>query len=369
MAGLIGNWQQNRRNRRKNPNAKRGVIIENARNAGINMGRDDLRKGVAEILRNWWPDNESVDGGTYIEIYRTHTLEDLDDAKERVMRKPPPLFVVVIGGDGTTQRALGEDEKFLAYLYSDPRHTPEVIVVKAGSQVVIPQALGLLGDDPLRAFDVVCEKYVRGVPRDIVCAPILEVNQRRGFICGAGVVVNSLDRYHDLEPGPGRALKAGLSVFLSETLGRLNPWRKPSAFRRFDATACWRDAHGAEQRVDQTRFNAFVASSIREINPWLKITHRTGERLGCFHALGLNNGFFRSMLNLPAMIVGAPMGGAVHDMVTDRLVITYAESMRHTIDGEIYTIDQLGRAPGVADEIADRTVVIQTGPYIKFVVA
>ena len=369
MAGLIGNWQENRRKRRKNPDAKRGVIIVNARNAGINMGRDELRKGVEAIMKKWWPDNEAIDGGSYIEVYHTYDLMDLAGAKEQVMRKPPPLFVVVMGGDGTTQKTLGEDKKFLEYLYSDPKHAPEVIVIGAGSQIVIPKALGLLGDDPLRAFDVVCEKYVRGVPRDIVCAPILEINQRRGFICGVGTVVNSLDRYHDLEPGPNRALKTGLSVFLSETLGRLNPWRKPSVFRRFDAEAWWRDAEGAVQRVDQTRFNAFVASSIREINPWLKITHRTGERLGCFHALGLNNGFFRSMLNLPAMIVGAPMLGDVTDMITDRLAITYAEPMRHTIDGEIYTMEQLGRAPGVVDEVADRTVIIQTGPFIKFVVS
>lgn len=363
MPGLVSNWQENRRKKRMNPNARRGVVIANANKAGINMGRDELRKGVDAILRKWWPDNESVDGGTYIEVYVTGSLKELDEAKKEVMRRPPPSFFVVIGGDGTTQKAFGDNKEFLEYLYADPHRAPEVVVIGAGSQIVIPRALGLLGDDPLRAFDVVCEKYVRDFPRDIVCCPILEINERHGFIYGSGVVVNALDRYHLIEAGKSRALKTGLGVLGNETIGRLWPWRKPSIFRRFDADIAWNDALGSEQEVPMKRLNAVIASSIREINPWLKITHRTGERLGCFHALALNNGFWRNALNFPAMIVGAPMLGAVQDAVTDRLIVSYADpTMRHCIDGELYTTEKLG-GPG------DGTVVIKTGPFIKFVIA
>ena len=364
MPGFVSNWQEQRRNRRKGGKAKKGVVFTNAKKAGINMGRDELRTGVDRILAKWWPNQMSVDGGSYIQLHTTHSLEELDEAKEAVMLEEPPDFVIVLGGDGTTQKTLGEDKKFLEYLFSDRERAPEVIVLGAGSKNVVPTALKLLGDDPLQAFDVVCEKYVRDIPRDIVCCPILKINDRHGFIYGSGVVVNALDEYYRHKAGPSRALKTGLGVVWRETLGRLNPWRRASVFRRFEAEAHWRDANGADQKAALDRYNTFVASSIREINPWLKITHRTGERLGCFHGLGLNNGFWRSALNLPAMVVGAPMLGEVQDMVTDRMVIRYAEDMKHTIDGEIYkTTADLGRSVE-----GDHSVVIQTGPFIEFVV-
>lgn len=371
MPGFVSNWQQNRRVR-KDQKLKKGVVFGNAKKAGIGMGRDQLRKGVEETLKRHFPDRSrlsaAIQGASaYVEVHMTHSLEELGEAKEKVMREDPPDFVIVLGGDGTTQKTIGEDEEFLKYLTSDPDYASEVIVLGAGSKNVVPTALKLLGNDPLKAFDVVCQKYARDIPRDIVCCPILRINDRHGFIYGSGVVVNALEEYYRHEAGPSRALKTGLGVVWRETLGRLNPWRRPSIFRRFDAAVTWRDEAGTERGVEMDRYNAVVASSIREINPWLKITHRTGERLGCFHGLFLNNGFWRSGLNLPAMVVGAPMVGDVQDAVTDRLVVRYDRPTRHTIDGELYTTEELGRT--ALSEDGKETVVIETGPFIKFVVS
>jgi len=130
----------------------------------------------------------------------------------------------------------------------------------------------------------------------------------------------------------------------------------------------WRDSGGVEQAIRMCRFNAVLASSLREVNPWLKVTHRTGERLGCFHGICYDNGFWRSALNLPAMVVGAPLIGSVEDAVTDRLVIRYSQPMRHTIDGERYaSTADLGTA--ALAESGDEVVVIETGPFIKFIVS
>lgn len=362
MPGFVSNWQENRRNRRK---IKKVAVVGPDKKAGIGMGREQLKEGVMAILARHFPDKPVHGASAYVEMHMTRSLEELGEAKEQMMREARPDMLVLIGGDGNTQKTLGEDEEFLKHLTDDPERATEVVVIGGGTKNVVPTALKLLGDDPLQAFDVVCQKIVRGIPRDIVCCPILKINGRHGFIYGSGVVVNALDAYYKHSAGPSRALKTGLGVVWRETLGRLNPWRRPSIFKRFEAEASWRDASGAEQKAALTRFNAFVASSIREINPWLKITHRTGERLGCFHGLGLNNGFYRSALNLPAMIVGAPMLGEVQDMVTDRLVIRYGQEMRemrHTIDGELYTTAQLGPAGD------GNAVVIQTGPFIKFIV-
>lgn len=116
-------------------------------------------------------------------------------------------------------------------------------------------------------------------------------------------------------------------------------------------------------------YNGIVASSLGEINPWVKVTYRAGERLGCFHGLGLNNGFVRTVLNVPPMIGGGAMIGDVQDMVTDRMVIRYAGAMRHTIDGELYDTKDLGSPDVATAGAALDTVVIQTGPYIRFVLS
>jgi len=371
MPGFVSNWQEQRR-ARKAQKPKKGVVFANAKNAGIGMGRDQLRRGVEETLNRHFPDrtrlSAAIQGApAYVEVHMTHSLEQLGEAKEQVMREDPPDFIIVLGGDGTTQKTIGEDEDFLKYLTADPDYASEVIVLGAGSKNVVPTALKLLGRDPLKAFDVVCQKFARDIPRDIVCCPILKINDRHGFIYGSGLVVNALDAYYEHEAGPSRALKTGLWTVWRETLGRLNPWKKPSIFRRFDAAMTWRDERGEESDVGLRRFNAVIASSLREINPWLKVTYRTGERLGCFHGICYDNGFWRSAMNLPAMVVGAPLVGSVEEAVTDRMVIRYDEPMRHTIDGEIYTTEQLGRV--ASSEDGKEVVVIETGPFIKFVVS
>jgi len=362
--GIVSRLQKRRSERR----VKKIAMFGNAKKAGVGMGREQLKAGVEGTLRKHFRTKPIRGGSAYVEINLTHDLDELAEAKERTMREEPPEIVVLFGGDGTTQKTLGEDPDFLRYLTADPESAPEIIVIGGGTKNVVPTALKLLGDDPLQALDVACQKIERGIPRDIVCCPILKINERHGFIYGSGLIVNALDAYYEHDAGPSRALKTGLSTVWRETIGRLSPWRGPSIFRRFEAAMSCRDAEGAERTMGMSRFNAVLASSLREVNPWLKVTHRTGERLGCFHGICYDNGFWRSLLNLPAMVVGAPLIGSVEDAVTDRMVIRYAQPMRHTIDGERYESTADHGKTALA-ESGDEVVVIETGPFFKFIVS
>lgn len=360
MAETGISWRQRRRERK----AKKITMFGNAKKAGLGMGREELKAGVEATLRRQFPDRPVRDGSAYVEIHLTRDLDELAEAKERTMREEPPDIVVIFGGDGTTQKTLGEDPDFLRYLTADPERAPEFVVIGGGTKNVVPGSLKLLGRNPLMAFGVVCEKIRRGIPLDNVVCPILKVNKRHGFIYGAGVPVNALDEYYGRAPGWSRAIKAGASIAWRQTLGRMSPWRGPSAFRQFLAAVTARDADGLEAALGEPYSNAILASSLREVYPMLKVTNRAGERLGCFHAIVHGNGFLRAVANLPSMLAGAPLLGNVADAVTDRLVLRYGGPMRHTIDGELYdSTQQLGSAPGEDPE----TVVIETGPFIRFV--
>lgn len=360
---FVSRWQQRRSAKR----AKKIAMFGNAKQAGKNMGREHLKAGVETTLRRHFPTKPQRSGGAYVEINLTHNLDQLAAAKERTMREDPPEIVVLFGGDGTTQKTLGEDEEFLRFLTHDPEHAPEIIVIGGGTKNVVPTALKLLGRDPLQALDVICEKIERGIPRRVEPCPILKINDRHGFIYGAGLPVNALDEYYRHEAGRWRATKAGASILWRETLGRLSPWRRPSIFRRFKASISARGADGSELSVAMPQYNAVIASSLREIHSVLKVTHRAEERLACFHAVCNENGFARSVMNVPGFFSGEfPLLGSVEDFVTDRMVIRYAQPMRHTIDGEIYeSTDKLGRAPMA--ESGEDVVIIETGPFIKFV--
>lgn len=362
-------WRQRRAQRRERKKVKKIAMFGNARQAGKNMGREELKAGVEGTLRKHFPTKKVLAGGAYVEINLTHDLDELAEAKERTMREDPPEIVVLFGGDGTTQKTIGEDPEFLRYLTGDPDTAPEFIVVGGGTKNVVPTALKLLGDDPIRALDVICEKIERGIPRKVEPCPILKINDRHGFIYGSGLVVRALDEYYRHAPGRWRATKAGASIFWRETLGRFSPWRRPSIFKRFGATVSYRDEGGAEEAIGLPSFNGFVASSLHEVHSLLKVTHRAGERLSCFHAICNDNGFLHSVLNVPGLAsVKWPITGSIAEVVTDRLVIRYQEPMRHTIDGEIYdSTAKLGRV--AASEGGEDVVVIETGPYIKFIVS
>ncbi|HJV33284.1 MAG TPA: diacylglycerol kinase family protein [Patescibacteria group bacterium] len=364
--GFATRWQKRRSERRAH---KKIAMFGNAKQAGLGMGREQLKAGVEGTLRKHFPTKPVRGGSAYVEINLTHNLDQLAEAKERTMREDPPEIVVLFGGDGTTQKTLGEDPDFLRYLTADPEYAPEIVVIGGGTKNVVPTALKLLGDDPIQALDAICQKIERGIPREVRPCPILKINDRHGFIYGSGLVVNALDEYYRHEAGRWRATKAGVSIVWRETLGRLSPWRRPSIFRRFGAEISSRGADGAEERVGLPSYNGVIASSLREIHSLLKVTHRAGKRLSCFHAICHNNGFWRSALNLPGFInQDFPLLGSVSEFVTDRMVIRYDQPMRHTIDGEVYdSTEKLGRA-GLS-ESGEEVVVIETGPYIKFIVA
>lgn len=360
--GFATRWQKRRAEKR----VKKIAMFGNAKKAGLGMDREKLKTDVEKTLREKFPTRHVHGSSAYVELNLTRSLEELAEAKERTMREDPPEVVVLFGGDGTTQKTLGEDKEFLDYLTHDPEHAPEVIVIGGGTKNVVPTALNLLGRDPIRALEVICEKIKRGIPREVVPCPILRINDRHGFIYGSGLPVNALDEYYRHEAGPWRAAKAGASIVWRETLGRLSPWRRPSIFRRFEASISGRAADGVERRVEMPRFNGVIASSLREVHSLLRVTHRAGERLACFHGICHENGFWRSAMNLPAFAFGAPLVGSVEELVTDRMVIRYAEPMRHTIDGEIYdATSKLGRV--AASDAGDEVVVIETGPFIRFV--
>lgn len=363
--GIVQRFQKRRAEKR----VKKIAMFGNAGKAGKNMGREQLKEDVVGTLCRRFTTNRVNAGAAYVEIHLTHNLDQLAEAKEKTMREDPPEIVVLFGGDGTTQKTIGEDPDFLRYLTADPEYAPEFIVIGGGTKNVVPTALKLLGRDPVAALDVICQKIERGIPRKVEPCPILKINDRHGFIYGAGLPVNALDEYYRHEAGRWRATKAGASIIWRETLGRLSPWRRPSIFRRFPASISSRGADGAEQRVDIPEYNAIIASSLREIHSILKVTHRAGERLSCFHAICHNNGFWRSALNLPAFHdERAPLLGSIAELVTDRMVIRYGQPMRHTIDGEIYeTSEKLGKA--ALAESGDEVVVIETGPFIKFIVS
>lgn len=361
--GLVSRFQKRRAEKR----VKKIAMFGNAKKAGLGMDREKLKADVEKTLRKHFPTKPVLGHSAYVELNLTRDLEELAEAKERTMRDDPPEIVVLFGGDGTTQKTLGEDEEFLRYLTHDPERAPEVIVIGGGTKNVVPTALKLLGRDPIAALDVICQKINRGFPREVRPCPILRINDRHGFIYGAGLPVNALDEYYRHEAGRWRASKAGASILWRETLGRLSPWRRPSVFRKFGATVSTRGADGGDGAIAMTSFNAVIASSLREIHSVLKVTHRAGERLACFHAVCNSNGFLRSAMNLPAFFSkDFPLLGSAEEVVTDRMVIRYKEPMRHTIDGEIYdSTAKLGRS--VLSEEGEEVVVIETGPYIKFV--
>ena len=135
--GIVSRFQKRRSERR----AKKIAMFGNARKAGVGMGREQLKAGVEGTLRKHFPARPVRGGSAYVEINLTHDLDQLAEAKERTMREEPPDIVVLFGGDGTTQKTLGEDEEFLRYLTSDPESAPEFIVVGGGTKNVVPTAL------------------------------------------------------------------------------------------------------------------------------------------------------------------------------------------------------------------------------------
>lgn len=330
---------------------KKKIHIISNENAGKDMGKKNRRDNIIEVLEEAFPQSHQKADVT---VYRTHSLNDLDKAKMD-MRADPPDIIAVFGGDGTIQKLLGEEDGFADDM--DKTHEPPAyIFYGGGSTDVIKGELNVLGRDSVAATRRIIDKINRGMELDIIHRPYLNINGKKGFIYASGLAANLLEKYNAKTPkGLQRLLKVGGWMLFNEIFRYLPPWRRTSVAEKIPVShQFWSDEKMIFESVGDR--SAVVASTLGQVGMGCKLTNRSIEEVAHFHCILSGLGFWGTVLNGLNMYAGWGMTGDVVDEIATKVVINYGKPVIHTIDGELYT----------SEEMTDK-VVIEQGPVLRII--
>jgi len=319
------------------------------------MGRQRERDRIIEMLVEAYP--EARHSPASLTVHRTHSLDDLDAAKDK-MRADFPDIIFIFSGDGGIHKLLGEEDGFLNLLLATGK-PPLLVFIRMGSTNTISGALNLLGRDQVKAVARIIRKIERGVPLDVIHRHYLQINGKKGFIYGSGLSATLLEKYNAKSPkGVQRVMKIGAWMLFNEIFRFLPPWRRSSVARKVPiGFEYWRDDMKITEGV--TVGSSVVASSLEQVGMGCRLTQRVVNEaeVDHFQCIISKMGFWRTVATLPSWYQGILPGGMIDGLAT-KVVLEYGEPVLHTIDGELYG----------PEEMTDK-VVIERGPLLNIVLS
>lgn len=275
------------------------------------------------------------------EVVATREAGELDSVA-RSFRDAGIEVLGLNGGDGTNHVTL------TAFLHAwDNRPFPKVAFLRGGTMNTVARSCGVRRGRPEELLARIVEKRRAGEPLSTTPRHALGVDDRFGFIFGNGIFANYLRHYYEgAEPSPSKAAwvlaRAVGSVIARGEMAR-DIFAPVRAEVEFDG-----------RRWEQTTFQAIAAATVTEIGLGFTPFHRTLEREGAFHALGLGCSPAALVAELPAIFRGRPTRSPriVSEIGAD-LVLRQARGQAYIVDGDYH--------------VGGETVRLRAGPRLEIV--
>ena len=318
---------------------RRKIAVVANPNAGKNTPRAGLGKVIASILTtpHW--------------IYTPETLTELGETAQKLGRDRPDILVIV-GGDGTIHQTLSK--VLLEHESAPGTLLPQVLIIPVGTMNNIATAIGLTRHPALKLAKVVAAKIRENHPLDVTYRNPLKINDEFGFLYGAGLPVNFLQKYYEdrRKRGRTRAIKVILST-LGNEVSALVRLKHPTQTltQPVHATISFPNNHEPPV-VPYTTHTAIMCASVDNLGLGCRGMPDATSQPGCFMLRSTQLTFWGIAASLGALWAGLPLP-ATFDAVVPRVRIDYQEPTIATIDGDMM-------APTSCDLIA-------CGPTLSFI--
>ncbi len=260
-------------------------------------------------------------------VFETRNLDELPELAERFIKEGFELLAVN-GGDGSLHLALSAFIK----VYRD-RLLPRVIPLRGGTMNTMPNSLKLKG----KTLDI-CKKAVElhrtKQPFEIFKQPLVRLNEKYGFMSGAGLAANFLDAYYS---GTGTGPVAGAKVIARALSSAIT--RGQYAKRLFEPAKAKITADG--ETVPFQEFTAILGCTIREIGLGFTPTPHAYDKEGHFQFIATRIKLLSVIPRLPKLYFGKDI---IHPDLLSRVVrdvlIKPLDNMRYMVDGELYETEE-----------------------------
>ena len=296
------------------------ALISNP-HAGKNTPRAGLGKVIASILAEprW--------------TYTTETLGELRMAADFIKRDRPDILAFS-GGDGTVMRTLTDICQ--SYERSPGMALPQILVIPTGTMNVVGTSLGLTRMSAETLASTIRAKIDANVPLDTARLSPMKVNDRYGFLYGAGLPINVLEQVYASEHrGPKRIAKIMVRAFWEE-LWALACFRKSPQILTKPVHAKIIFPNGYEPPVaPYMTHTAILAGSVDQVGLGCRALHDARSKPGCFMIRSTNLGYWGLSRRIGHLWAGLSFP-AIYDATVPYVDIEFEQPTDITIDGEIF---------------------------------
>jgi diacylglycerol kinase (ATP) len=238
-------------------------------------------------------------------------------------------IMAVNGGDGTLHFALSE----FVNIYGN-RPLPKLMPLRGGTMNIVSNFLRLKG----KTLDIVkgaVAKYKSGEPFKEMKQHLLKVNERYGFMSGAGVVARFLDSYY-LGPGTGpiQASKMVARIIVGAV------FRTKYVKNMFSPTQFQVKVDSKDLGREDYMF--ILGCTIQELGLGFTPTPHAYDKPGHFHFIAASMRPIEMVPKLPSIWLGRDIShpNMYYNGVAKRVVVEPRGKMRWMVDGEMYDTEE-----------------------------
>jgi diacylglycerol kinase (ATP) len=259
------------------------------------------------------------------EFWETKNINELPKVAEDFLRRKLDILAIN-GGDGTLHQVLSA---FIKVYGETP--LPKVMTLRGGTMNTMSNALKIKGQS-IGILKAAVQKYREAEPMKELKQNLLKINDKYGFMSGAGVVANFLDAYYSYpNPGPWAAVKlVTTGVASGVTGGEL-------AKKLFEPAPIRVTIDG--KQLEPEEFSGVLGCTIKEVGLGLKPTFRAGDEPDAFHFIATTISPFAFALRVPGFWFKRDWvhPKVQHSGVTKEVIVEPLKPIRFTVDGEMYS--------------------------------
>ena len=265
--------------------------------------------------------------GDYGEVVSTKTIDELPLVAELCLKREIDILGVN-GGDGSMHTLLTA----FINIYKD-HPLPKIIALRGGTMNTMPNSLKLKGKT-LEILQKLIEKYTTRTPLDTIGQHLIKLNDKYGFMSGAGIPPNFLSAYYDgTTTGPWQGIKV-----IARTIGSV---LIQGPFAKFIMAPAKCKLKVEEKELPDKEFVAILACTIREIGLGFTPTPRAYDKPGCFHFIATTIAPIKIIPKIPALWLGWDLNlPEVFSQPVSKAKIEPLANLRYMIDGEIYETEE-----------------------------
>ncbi|MEW6080178.1 MAG: diacylglycerol kinase family protein [Thermodesulfobacteriota bacterium] len=266
--------------------------------------------------------------GDHGQFVRTDDKESLVRAVQDFHKKNVDI-IAVSGGDGTLHQVIS----VLAEVYGD-QPLPKFGFLRCGTMNTVSKSIKFKGKST-EILGHIVKTHVAGGSFGYFDQPTMRVNDRYGFMTGAGVVARFLQVYYSAKkPGPVHA--AGMvAQMIFSAVCRTGYNRKI-----FSPIKCRMTVDGRE--IPQDEYLYILACTIRELGLGFTPTPRAYEKPGHFHLFAGAVTPAGLVPKVPAIWLGRDFTHPklYYNGIAAEMTLEPLEPIPWMIDGDVYSTDQ-----------------------------